>query len=165
MEEDNCISKCFRPNISVLHPLFLKPISSKKPFCLVNNENYFEECETSLFDDENDYFVPKINMSEKLILKNIYNINSWEDVLSYQNKNKNDSITTITRILNFSWISFYKNIKNDIDIIINCYNNFFENYNLKKKNIKLSKIINNTEKNIIKYNPNKIHDTIMLSIK
>ena len=166
MEKENCISKCFPPKTAILHPLYLRPISSNKPFCLVNNINYYEECDKSAIDFDADYFIPKINMSEKLILKNIYNINSWTDVETHQKKNLKDSILTIERILDFSWISFYKNTKNDIDIIIKCYINFFKNTN--KKNISeknIAKILYSISKNIQKYEPYNIHAIIKTSVK
>lgn len=164
MEKDNCISNCFAAKTVVLHPLYLKPISSNKSFCLVNNKNLYEDCENSGIESEVNYFIPKINMNEKLILKNIYNINSWNDVEIYQNKNKKDSILTIVRIFDFSWISFYKNTKNDIDIIINCYINYFK---IRDKNIsikKLEKILYSISKNIQKYEPYNIHSIIDMSI-
>lgn len=165
MEKDNCISKCFPPKTAVLHPLYLKPISSNKAFCLVNNDNYYEECNNSSIESENNYFIPKLNMSEKLILKNIYNINSWNEVIVYQKKNLKDSPLTIQRILDFSWRSFYKTVKNDIDIIIKCYINFFKaiNRDVSEKNI--TKILYSISKNIQKYEAFNIHAIIESSLK
>lgn len=165
MEKDNCISKCFPPKTAVLHPLYLKPISSNKAFCLVNNDNYYEECNNSSIESENNYFIPKLNMSEKLILKNIYNINSWNDVIVHQKKNLKDSPLTIQRILDFSWRSFYKTVKNDIDIIIKCYINFFKaiNRDVSEKNI--TKILYSISKNIQKYEVYNIHAIIESSLK
>ena len=162
MEKNNCISKCFQPKTKVLHPLYLKLITSNKPFCLVNNNNYYEECDKSQITSNIDYFVPSMNMNEKLILKNIYEINSWEDVYKYQNKNKKDHKFTIRRILQFSWISFYNETKNDIDIIIKCYNLFFNQFHLKLKiDIEiLSKFFYSISKNIKKYDPETIHKYI-----
>ena len=164
MEKENCISKCYPPKTTLLHPLYLKPIFSNKSFCLVNNNNFYEECKSSSVNNDDSYFIPKLNMSEKLILKNIYNINSWNDVEIYQNRNNKDSILTIIRILDFSWISFYENIKNDIDIIINCYIYFFKrrNKNISEKN--LAKIIYSIIKDIKKYDLNKIHSIIEMSV-
>lgn len=157
MEKNNCISKCFPAKTAVLHPLYLKPITSNKPYCLVNNNNYYEKCDNSSIDIDIDYFVPKINMSEKLILKNIYNINSWSDTLDYIKKNRNESYITISRILNLSWVPFYKSSKNDIDIIINCYKMFFQKTKKEINIEKISKILYSITKNLKKYESKNIH--------
>lgn len=149
--KSNCISKCYKEKTTKLHPLYLIPVKSKTPFCLTNTENLYDKCNLENKKDDNyvEYFTPMIGMSEIYILNNIYNINSWNDLVNYLKKNKKLLQNTIDRLLKFCWISFYKSYKSDIDDIIKVYNTYIDLF-YKDSKISISDIIFSIKKNNIK---------------
>jgi len=163
MNNNECITKCFKSKTKILHPLYLKPVTSNKPYCLVNTTKYYKKCnlDESIGDiSENNinYFIPKIGLNSKIILSSVYNINSWSDLLFFIKKNK-DSIEPITliRLLKFSWITFYNSYRNNIDNIIQSYNIYIDKFTT--SNININKIIFTLKKKNIK--PSKINEYIL----
>lgn len=163
MDTNKCITKCYPPKETILHPLFLVPITSSQPFCLINSDKYYKKCNDDELsnDDSFNYFIPKMSLNEKEVLNLIYNINSWNDVYKYMKQNIKENKYTIDRIFTYSWISFNKTLKVDTEKIINCYNLWNETY-LKSKKTNFPKIIYEIKKNFDKYNKSdSIHTSIL----
>jgi len=142
MNNNDCISKCYEPFEKKLHPLYLIPISSKKPFCLTNNKPYSKQCEKNNYQNTSDidFYIPRIGFDEEYILKNVYNINNWNDVKTYIEKNYKSNKLTINRILTFSWTVLYDTHRTNIDIIANTYEIYLKNF-YKKSNSDITKIL------------------------
>ena len=159
---NNCISKCYAEKTKKLHPLYLIPVSSNKPFCLINNDKYYSLCSLKNNSDEDiDYFVPQIGMNESSILNYVYNITSWSDFTKFLKKNNKLSQYTLDRLFKFSWISFYDFYKSNTDVIIIVYNIYLDRY-YKSSNINISKIIYSIKKENI--NKSLIHQHIKRQI-
>lgn len=162
MNENDCISKCYQGKSKKLHPLYLVPISSNKPFCLINNKSLFKNCDinnTKNTITEIDYYIPRLGINEEYILKNIYEITNWEECKKYFQKNKKINNFNINRILTFCWIAYYKNFKTNSDVINNIYQMYIERFgNSENINVNsiLSTIKNIEHKHIHKYIINKI---------
>jgi len=155
---NNCISKCYTAKTKKLHPLYLIPVSSNKPFCLINNNKYYDSC--SINDDSEDdieYFVPRIGMNELSILNYVYNIASWANLTNFLKKNNKLTQYTVDRLFKFSWISFYDSYKSNTDDIIILYNIYLDRY-YTSSNINISKIIYSIKKENI--NKSLIHQHI-----
>jgi len=136
------------PNNSILHPLSLNNVISKKydnicltkynydninnEFTIVNNDKSYD-CVYDSSNYKKYLYIPPVGITSEVLLK-IYNIESIDSLDEWINDNIDDyNIITINRILN-SWII------NNINI-------------LKKHNLYLSTIYN---KIIYKYNDNNI---------
>lgn len=159
---NNCISKCYAANTKKLHPLYLIPVSSKKPFCLINNNKHYESCNPGDDEvDDMDHFIPQIGINESYILNHVYNISCWKNLTSFLKKNNKLIQYTADRIFKFSWISFYESYKSNTDDIIELYNIYLNRY-YKDSNINISKIIYSIKK--ININNNLIHEHIERSI-
>lgn len=110
----------------------------------------------------NDYYqkYPVIDLNDKIILNNIYNIYNIKDLIHWLKNNSNKNIKTINRILDISWFFFNKEIYYNLDFFKDYYvklysnnindlskedleyiiENIFKNYNIKKDK-EISKII------------------------
>lgn len=131
---------------------------NKLDFITDYDDNRLKNIPTSL----NDYYqkYPIIDLNDKVILNNIYNIFNINDLINWLKNNSNKNLKTLNRILDISWYNFNKDIyynldffkdfyiklylkntknlpKEDLELIIE---NIFKNYNI-KKDIEISKII------------------------
>ena len=173
MSDDECITKCFKANTINLHPTYLKYITKTKPYCFISvNEGSRSKIKISKSCkiDNNlnemihdiDYFIPKINFSSSKFLKNVYEILSWRDLLKFLEKNINDNhIFTIDRIISSSWLTFDKDYKLNLEIIIEIYKLYVSKFgkNISLKNKRITKIIYSLRKNNIDFQ--NIHNLII----
>tara|TARA_B100000902_G_scaffold322827_1_gene316321 strand:- start:766 stop:1260 length:495 start_codon:yes stop_codon:yes gene_type:complete len=131
---DNCISKCYKTNENGINPVSLEYKKNKSSFCFNNvlDKNSIINCDINSSSYNDKLLLPKLNLNELKILKLVYNIDNWTTCYDYCNKYKNTiSINTLSRILEYSWISFYTSYKVNIDIIIDIYYTYFEIQNKK----------------------------------
>lgn len=134
---DTCKSKCFKKNTEGINPSYLNIEKKDFDFCFDNllDQNSVIKC------NENNYdiFFPVINFKEIDILNLIYDIKSWNDAKNYFIKFKNIiNKKTIERIITYSWSSFFKTFKINIDNIILIYETYFKliNKNIDSNTIK-----------------------------
>lgn len=102
----------------------------------------------------NDYYqkYPIIDLSNKTILNDIYNIYNMTDLKEWLENNRNKNIDTINRILDLFWLEYEKKIYLNIDYIKYYYYDLYKD-NYKSKNIEeIKNIINDTISN---YNTNQ----------
>lgn len=119
--------------------------------------NYNENLTDGIPKSLNDYYqkYPAINLNNKNILNNIYEIYNFTDLKKWLNDNQHKNIKTINRILDLSWLEMTNKIYYDINYIRNYYYKIYKkNYpDIKVDNIK--DIIDNVIKNYnIKLDPN-----------
>ena len=160
MDNNKCISKCYKGMDNKIHPLYLINISSKKPFCLTNPNKLHDECKYNSDEVDNDnidYFIPRLNISKSYVLNNIYNIYNWNDLMNFFLKNKKIVKITADRLLCYSWDTLYETFKYDIDDVINVYNVYLKLF-YKSKKVNISDIIFLIKKKNVK--KELIHNTI-----
>ena len=134
---DNCISKCYKSNENGINPVSLEYKKNKSPFCFDNilDNNSINKCDINFSDFNEKILLPKLNLNELKVLKLVYDIDNWTTCHDYCNKYKSTlSENTLSRILEYSLISFYTSYKENIDIIVDIYYIYHE-----IKNIKISK--------------------------
>ena len=156
-----CFSKCFKKYTPVLHPYLFRPISRKEDFCLTypyldKNQKYFnytDECndpEDFEKDDLNKLIVPSLLVNEKILLNDIYNINSLNDGLKWIKTNENLPYNTVNRILNCIWIVFNNEIKINLDEMKKFYIYFSKKYFIKNSKINDDKLLKKINKSFEK---------------
>jgi hypothetical protein len=156
MEDDKCISKCYKKNTNGYHPLFLNKEKSKPyNFCFTNlfEVDKVKKCN---IDDENinNDHIPTLNFNEKYILNNIYNIYEWQDIITFIEKKNYENIETLDRILIYSWVTFENKWYNEILNIINIYIKYFNFLNLKISSKKINDLLFNLKNEYLKNNKN-----------
>jgi len=104
--------------------------------------------------------IPKFKISEKQILNNIYNIYNWNDTLNYfNNYKKNDLKYGFERVLQYSWISFLDDYKNNLNYILEIYKIYIEIQNIKLTENELKEKIKNID--IKQIDINSIYNRIL----
>lgn len=97
----------------------------------------------------NDYYqkYPILDLTNKTILNDIYNITNVEDLIKWLNNNKNKHFNTLNRVLDISWLEFNKKMFYNIEEIKEIYFNLYiKRYNnISFDDIKIK--VNNTIKN------------------
>jgi len=151
---NNCISKCYKSNENGINPISLEYKSHKSDFCFDNilDKNSINKCDINTNNYNEKLLLPKLNFNELTVLNLVYNIDNWTTCYDYCNKYKNTiSENTLSRIIEYSWISFLSTYKVNIDIIVDIYYIYLKikNKNFTKEEIakKLYNIKNLDSKN------------------
>ena len=102
--------------------------------------------------------IPIFSINESKILNNIYKIYNWNDTLNYfENYKKNDLKYGFQRILEYSWIAFLDDYKNNLNTILEIYKIY-----VKIQNIDLSE--NELKEKIRNFDPKKYNKKIYTNI-
>ena len=150
-----------KDNNNYLPHLKLQYIKTDSMFKAITNINdlssiiKYDNLSSSIsYNSLNNYYqqYPNIFLNEKTFLNEIYDINNIEDLKKWLNNNKTKNLKTINRIIDLSFMVFYKEINYEYDYFkIYLYNLFTNNFkNLNKVDIK-----NNIDKSLKEFNIEK----------
>jgi cobalamin biosynthesis Co2+ chelatase CbiK len=136
MDKDICITNCYtedKGNFAIFHP-FLGIISINDPtnnYCVKKNfnDNLIKKCtqEDSVNITIHSSLLNPIKKNN--YLKNYYNLNSIDDIIKYINGN-NLLFSTKNRLLDFTFITYYDTIEQNIDKWIELIKTLFDEYKL-----------------------------------
>ncbi len=170
-----CIGPCLPKDTTILHPIYLFPITKDKPFCptfqWIDDENtrYLDICQKETDsskinnkDIELLYAIPNFGFDCAYFLKNYYDLHSFEGTLDWL-YSQNNNLSTKLRVMNCAWelfgtnsdindqlIDFYMEVVNKV-WIYDVYNAIYdlitvENHNIYFKKNKSDKKAHKVEK-------------------
>ncbi len=117
-----CIGPCYDQGKNIIHPITMQFIEGPNvPFCPTEifesidkssgekKTRYVDECfkPTANIDEDqkqNDYLNPNITFDAEIFLKNYYNINSYDELLNFLQKNSHIPTSTKLRLIECMWI-------------------------------------------------------------
>ncbi len=157
-----CMGPCYKPNTWMIHPVTLEYHTNDDfPFCpteiwidpkdqLAYN---IDECikPSDKIDNtivEMNMILPIIHFTGERFLKIYYKIYSFENAISWINKNKHSSIYTKLRILNCAWKAYGNTVDVINDYTVNVYINIIKQHWIKKIFKHIEKYIHISGKNI-----------------
>ena len=145
MNNNICITNCYtesQGNFLMFHP-FLGLINIPDPtnnYCITQNyhDNFVKKCTQN--DPVNISLHSALSnpIKPKDYLKNYYNLNSLDDIIKYVNDN-NLLFSTKNRLLDFTFITYYDTIEQNIDKWLELIKTILNDYKL--TDINASKLI------------------------
>lgn len=155
-------------NKTLIHPLYLKNLNDNDKNELLtipeekNNQLIFTTNDIKKKSiDKTNTVIGTINFSDKDILRKIYNIDNWEMLYNYLDKNIQNNIkTTIDRLFNLCWKSYFDSHRKEIEYVGKSYATYFSRFEIGYTDTDLNKIIFSINKNNIE----NIHDFIIKKI-
>jgi hypothetical protein len=135
--KQKCISNCIKKETLYIHPITSAYVfnTTGRDICLIDpyiDENkkiqYFKTCEYDEVIDKNTFFIPDININCAFFLKLIYNLQSFEQVISWVKEYKDLPYYTKVRILNCSWKLYFDEIRSELYTTSTFYKYFINTY-------------------------------------
>lgn len=137
-----CIGPCYEPNKFIVHPITLNLVSGEpdKAFCPTNvyegvdemgnkYRSYVDQCFKSTSDTnintQIDILNPTVTFNSQIFLNYYYNINTYDELLEWLNKNSHLLLSTKMRIIECGFSTFIKDIYLIDDNIIKLYTELF----------------------------------------
>jgi len=116
-----CLGPCNEPNTVTIHPISLKYVTAKVPYCAVTehtigeNLNIVDECtpednNVSQFQFKTFFTIPYIEFNPQLFLNTNYQIKTIDDALVWFEQNIHAPFDTINRIMDCVMQVFSKKI-------------------------------------------------------
>jgi len=128
-----CIGECVAENKLYINPLTLRPMYSNNNECptypfedkKTNRIIYWDICDNPVtsknVEVEKDISLPKFSYPHKYFINTYYNINSFDDLAVWLDKNKNNPIFTKIRLLKYSIVSYLGTISEIDDSIVDVF--------------------------------------------
>jgi hypothetical protein len=129
INNEQCKSSCFNKHTAILNNLDGDLDNFEKNMCRISNiNNEYDECKSEDANKDENYlnYIQIDEFDHNVMLKYVYGLNSFEEVIMFSFENANLPVNTLIRIHDCAWLAYGKNFLNLSDIVINYYYNLAE---------------------------------------